>query len=191
MMSARDKLLDAARDVFSQHGYVGATTRRIAEVAGVSEITVFRLFGSKDALLDEAVRLHATGEHAVPLPAEPHDPLDELALWCAAEIERLAASRGLILQCFAEEAQHPGLTAAGTSPLSVTAEELSRYVDRLLATHSIRYPEDRAAASTMLLAALYSDALGRTTLPSVHSITREAAPRQYACLFLRALGAVN
>lgn len=191
MMSARDKLLEAARDVFAQHGYVGSTTRRIAEAAGVNEVTVFRLFGSKEALLDEAVRLHTTGEHAVPLPDEPDQALDELAAWCAAEIDRLAASRTLILKCFAEEPTHPGFTAVGSSPLAASALELNRYVDRLLATRHAKYPEARAAASTMLLATLYSDALGRTTLPIVHSIDREEAPAQYARIFLRALGVTD
>ena len=37
------------------HGYLGATTRRIAEEAEVSEVTLFRLFGTKEAVLEEAI----------------------------------------------------------------------------------------------------------------------------------------
>ncbi len=54
-MNVRDQLLAAAARVYAEGGYHGATTRRIASAAGVNEITLFRHFGSKDALLREAL----------------------------------------------------------------------------------------------------------------------------------------
>ncbi|MGV3664093.1 MAG: TetR/AcrR family transcriptional regulator [Prosthecobacter sp.] len=50
---ARDRLLVAALAVFSQNGLQGATTKAIAAQAGVNEVTLFRLFGSKENLLGE------------------------------------------------------------------------------------------------------------------------------------------
>ena len=47
----RDRILFAARDVIARKGKRGATTREIAEVAGVNEATVFRHFGNKSALI--------------------------------------------------------------------------------------------------------------------------------------------
>lgn len=55
----RDRLLRAAIEVFSTEGYVGATTREIARVADVSEVTLFRHFQSKEQLLS-AVAQHVT-----------------------------------------------------------------------------------------------------------------------------------
>ncbi len=55
----RDRLLRAAIAVFSTEGYVGATTREIARVAEVSEVTLFRHFQSKEQLL-KAVAQHIT-----------------------------------------------------------------------------------------------------------------------------------
>lgn len=55
----RDRLLKAAIQVFSTEGYVGATTREIARVADVSEVTLFRHFQSKEQLLN-AVAQHIT-----------------------------------------------------------------------------------------------------------------------------------
>ena len=52
----RDQLLAAAARLYGEHGYRGTTTRRIAEEAGVNEVTLFRLFGNKTALLEEAIR---------------------------------------------------------------------------------------------------------------------------------------
>jgi AcrR family transcriptional regulator len=47
----RERILIAARDVIGRKGKRGATTREIADVAGVNEATLFRHFGTKEALL--------------------------------------------------------------------------------------------------------------------------------------------
>ena len=52
---ARQALIEAARLVFTEQGYAGATTRAIANRAGVNEVTIFRQFGSKANLFKEAV----------------------------------------------------------------------------------------------------------------------------------------
>ncbi len=51
-----DRLLEAGLQLFSEKGYLGATTRKIAEAAGVTEITLFRHFGSKEKLFEEVLR---------------------------------------------------------------------------------------------------------------------------------------
>jgi len=43
-------------ELLSERGYKGATTRAIAERAGVAEVTLFRRFGSKANLIAAAVR---------------------------------------------------------------------------------------------------------------------------------------
>ena len=55
----RGKLLDVAARVYGEYGFRGATTRRIADEAGVNEITIFRQFGSKESLINEAIRTHS------------------------------------------------------------------------------------------------------------------------------------
>jgi AcrR family transcriptional regulator len=47
----RDRIISAARDVIARKGKRGATTREIADVAGVNEATLFRHFGSKEQLI--------------------------------------------------------------------------------------------------------------------------------------------
>lgn len=51
----RSRLLTAAPHVFAERGYVGASTREVAERADVTEVLLFRHFGSKAGLFDEAV----------------------------------------------------------------------------------------------------------------------------------------
>lgn len=48
---AKEKILRAAAKVFARDGLQGATTRGIAQEASVSEVTLFRLFASKENLL--------------------------------------------------------------------------------------------------------------------------------------------
>lgn len=52
--STRQKLCEAAIELFSKEGYDSVTTKKIAEIAGVSEMTLFRHFGSKNNLFQDA-----------------------------------------------------------------------------------------------------------------------------------------
>src|SRR5581483_2638072 len=56
----RERILTAAREVIAKKGKRGATTREIADVAGVNEATIFRHFGTKEALI-VAVAQHFCG----------------------------------------------------------------------------------------------------------------------------------
>ncbi|YAF98234.1 MAG: TetR/AcrR family transcriptional regulator [Nodularia sp. CChRGM 3473] len=51
----RTRLIDAASQVFASLGVQGATTREIARVAGVNEVTLFRHFASKEQLLGAVI----------------------------------------------------------------------------------------------------------------------------------------
>jgi len=51
----RERILEAAREVFAQRGYSGATTRQIATSADVAEPLIFNHFGNKADLFAVAV----------------------------------------------------------------------------------------------------------------------------------------
>ena len=54
-MTAKERLLGAAVQVFSEKGFSGASTREIARRARVNPVTLFRTFNSKEQLYAAAV----------------------------------------------------------------------------------------------------------------------------------------
>lgn len=53
--TTREAILDATLELLGAHGLRGTTTRAIADLAGVNEVTIFRKFGTKHALVREAI----------------------------------------------------------------------------------------------------------------------------------------
>src|SRR3990172_6319439 len=51
----KERLFDASLKLISEKGYLGATTREIAQEADVTELTLFRHFGSKERLFMEVL----------------------------------------------------------------------------------------------------------------------------------------
>ena len=54
-MTTREKILETALKLFSEKGYLGATTKEIAREAGIAEVTLFRHFSSKEKLFEEVI----------------------------------------------------------------------------------------------------------------------------------------
>jgi AcrR family transcriptional regulator len=55
----RQRILMAAAQVFAEEGYARATTRALADAAGVNEVTLFRHFGTKQNLFAAVVDEYA------------------------------------------------------------------------------------------------------------------------------------
>ncbi len=51
----KERLFEATLKLISEKGYLGATTREMAQEAGVTELTLFRHFGSKEKLFMEVL----------------------------------------------------------------------------------------------------------------------------------------
>jgi AcrR family transcriptional regulator len=187
-MNVRDQLLDAAARVYAEVGYRGATTRRIAQVAGVNEITLFRHFGSKEALLHEAIARAGAGHDEVTLPGEPSDPMRELTAWARAHLTQLAERRALIRTCMGEIEEHPGILSSIDKPPARAAAVLARYLRRLRQLGVAAAPFDERVAAAMLMGALFGDAMGRDIMPEMFGRGVDASVREYVRLFLRGVG---
>lgn len=100
---SEDKLLLAAKEVFSEYGYEGATTRMIAEKAGINLALIARYFGNKHGLLLALVERGARDIGSRPLPYPAQNTLLQECL-CYAEcmfsfhLEHEAMLRIVIIQ---------------------------------------------------------------------------------------------
>lgn len=54
-MTTEEKILKVSLELFSKFGYVGTSTKKIAEKAGVNEVTLFRKFKTKSNLFQEVI----------------------------------------------------------------------------------------------------------------------------------------
>ena len=118
----RELILAAAHDVFSEHGYARATTREIADRAGVAEPLLFRSFGSKAALFNEVVfgPMRAFMLEWEKFDAQAGDKYDAEAFakrFAGGFYDLLRANRGLMVTYLATQVFEPEVLAgSGDSP---------------------------------------------------------------------------
>lgn len=186
-MNVRDQLLHAALRVFAEAGYRGATTRRIAAEAGVNEITLFRQFGSKDALIREAITRSRTGSD-VTLPEEPVDPPRELTDFARAHLAQMRERRSLIRTCMGTFEEHPEIMTPENSPPALAANALGGYLCRLRERGLAVAEFDESVAATMLMGVVFADAMGRDIMRDMFPRDPEDTLREYVRIFLRGLG---
>ena len=189
----RNRILTAAARVYAQHGRRGATTRRIAEEAGVNEVTIFRQFGSKDALLEIAMRESSRLESRVSLPQTPVDPESELTVWARTHYEGICGMRAMVRQLMSDACESPDAMACAKHGPSSAIAGLREYVVRLRRngwiseTDSVR-PSDVGAAVSMLMGALFNDAMNRDMMPELFPRQPADTLRAYVRIFLRGIG---
>jgi AcrR family transcriptional regulator len=188
-MASRQKLLAAAARIYGESGFRGATTRRIADEAGVNEVTLFRLFGSKSALISEALREHAPRAiDPVSLPDEPVDPETELSAWCAAQLTHLRGARSMIRKAMGEIEEHPEMAPCMSEGTQCAFHELREYAQRLGRDEESITEREVHTAVTMLISALFADAMGREMMVALYPQPESEAAALYARIFLRAIG---
>jgi len=105
----RQRLLDAAFRVCADRGLHAATTREIAEVAEVNEVTLFRHFGNKEKLI-AALFEHVLASLNEPLgetEPEGHDLERDLMRYAQRYHEMLTTNEALIRTIIGETRRHP------------------------------------------------------------------------------------
>ncbi len=187
MDSSRNRILRAAAEVYTEAGFKGTTTRRIAEVAEVNEITLFRQFGNKDALVKAALMELYQQEHPVML-GEPVDPPSELYNWAHATVHHWHEARHLIFRVMGDLLEYPALAPDVCREPAAHHERLSAYLRRMqergLTSHEF-VPE---AAAGMMLGSVFSHAVWREHLKDRDMPPLDVIVQHYVQLLLNAVG---
>lgn len=188
MLTHRERILEAAVRVYGEMGFRGATTRRIARAAGVNEVTLFRLFGSKRALMDEALLRRTPAACHPMLPAQPGDPEVEITAYATGLLERMHANRAIMRTMIGELEEHPELAETACEGPRCAFEGLHAYATKLRA-HGVTIPDaDLRGAVAMLIGALFADAMGRDMMPKLYRLPVRKAAAMSVRFFLRAIG---
>ena len=182
----RDRLIDVTARLFAESGYHGTTTRRIAQEADLNEVTVFRHFGSKDALIREALQRVARDRRPM-LDTSAPDPIAALDRWALACFTHFYDHRNLIRRMMGEMVERPEIAPGLCEDTNEEFFQLYRFLEALKQRGQARADVRADAAAGMLVGALLSNALWRDLLPDMPPPKENV--RLYVDLMLRAVGA--
>src|SRR4051812_6586654 len=187
-MDIRQRILEAAKSIYAQHGFRGATTRLIANHAGVNEVTLFRTFGSKAALFEALMQSHVAQSPVPALPDHAVDPQAEMTSWCGAVLTHMRANQSMLRTAIGEVDERPEPAMSMCEGPSCAAMLLTDYAIQLQHLGMASADADVQTAVSMLISSLFGDAMCRDIMPNAFPSPLEAAPRKYVGVFLAALG---
>ncbi len=185
MNDTRDKLLDVAIRIFAEAGYHGTTTRRVAQEAGVNEVTLFRQFGSKEALIREALVVAARRSRPL-LSPDAADPVAELHRWALAIFYYYYENRQLIRRLMGEMIERQDLAGAICEDSNQEFLQLVGFFEALRTRGLLRSDVVTEVAAGILLNALLTNALWRDVWPDVPNPEENVAG--FVDLVLRGVG---
>jgi AcrR family transcriptional regulator len=148
----RQRVLDAAADLFVERGFDGASISAVAQRAGVSDETVFARFGNKRALLGELVRRGVRGDDSRPVPAQEGprtiaastDQREQLRLFAADIVLRLERAAPIVSVVSGASRGHPELADLFARLHADRLKNLATLVDALAVNGPLRVPADEA-----------------------------------------------
>ncbi len=188
----RMRLLRAATEVFATAGIVGATTREIARVAGVNEVTLFRHFQSKEQLLAAVIQqVTALQVEALAHQEEWTQNLHIDLMHYANLFNSMLEKHEALIRTFIGEAKrHPDAARKLLHEASlVQREKLIDYLRRGQKSGTVRPELDLRPAVDMFTAMLLSGMLRRTATPTTVDYSRDYYIKSCVELFVRSISA--
>lgn len=125
-----EKIYEAVMQTIIEHGYTGATTKMIANAANVSEVTLFRKFGSKSELIKRAIQSLVEQTDFESATQYTGDVEADLLRVLQAYQGSVVMHEKFFASLFSEMSHNPELVDSFNQPLSLfrsIGEMLSRY----------------------------------------------------------------
>jgi TetR/AcrR family transcriptional regulator len=192
----RDQILDAALHVMAEHGFRGASIKRIAERAGLrSPALIYWYFADKHALFEAMLRRMApflsVVSEAEAAPDEPPDQVLPRLVTSFLDASQQPDTGRFVRVVLSEAARHPSVAAvfAERGPLVILGF-LERYLGRQIELGRLR-PHDPRASARAFMGMLIVYVLGREIFPVVGSgfPARDDYGREVTAIFLHGLSA--
>ena len=121
-------------------------------------------------------------------PSSRSNPERELLAWAQIHYQFLFSIRSFIRIGMAEFVEHPEVTKAACQFPVRIANDLHDYLTRLRAEGLAGGDWNARAAASMLMGALFADAMGRDVMPARYPYSQRDAVKHYVSMFLCAIG---
>ena len=185
----RQRILDAAQESFQSLGYARTTTQKIAQKAGIAEVTLFRHFGNKEKLFHAIAQNIGGGPHLDSLEAIlTYDLESDLRIFFKNALRFFLEQQDAIRMLLFESTHFPEMkTALAQNPKGMI-ELLDRYFKTQITAGKIQIINTQETAQAFM-SMIFGYAIAmhhiEELLPSVISI--EQTTNEMVRIFLAAL----
>ncbi|GHE11321.1 TetR family transcriptional regulator [Klenkia taihuensis] len=179
-------MLEAAREVFAERGFAGASTDLVAAAAGFTKGAVYSNFGSKDELFLALMAAEATARvAAVERALAATTDLPGALAAVGVQLSRPdAAWQLLYLEFWQRAVRDPAVRTAFTASRRELRGRVAAVVERFLAEHPVQTGWDAGRLTVVILALTHGLAL--ESLPDPGAVPDDVMPRVLADLVDRA-----
>ncbi|MEM9923614.1 MAG: TetR family transcriptional regulator [Cyanobacteria bacterium P01_D01_bin.50] len=134
-MSTRQRIINAAVELFAAQGVTETTTKAVAKLAKVNEVTLFRHFGNKHglflAVISESPVFQELGEYLKTQATQTTNVYQALKNYCENRLQALEQSPNLVRSVVGEAGNYP---LENRQALGKSLKEANHYVAEFLAT---------------------------------------------------------
>ena len=156
------KLFSAALEILIAHGYEGATTQKIAKVAGVNEVTLFRKYGSKAGLFEKVIE-HQLADTPLNKLAYTGDLEADLLAIVEAYVETNETHGDIIPLLLVEMPRYPDLQGSFNTPWK-NLQGIIKIIQKYQEQGRLRIEPPLACLSALIGPILTSQMLRHTNL---------------------------
>ncbi len=189
MRDTHQRILNAAIRLFTEQGYAATTTRQIANAAGVNEVTLFRHFGTKEALFQEAIQANS----AVPQMTSAlksrltGEPEHDLTLIGSQFFKTMLERRKAILMTLWEAERQPEIRPLVANIPAAQGKILASYLEKQMEAGKLGGVDPRSAAQAFL-GMFMAYAINRSLMPpEAQQTPPEIIVKQFVRLFLKGI----
>ncbi len=147
----RRRIMEAAAQVFGEQGYARATTRALADAAGVNEVTLFRHFGSKKKLF--AAVIDQFGGPAIAAGLESQltgDLRRDLQVFGRSLLQLILERKDALRLMLCEASHFPEVRATLVQNPRQLRQMLARYLQRQMDRGQLRAHHPEVAAQAFM-----------------------------------------
>jgi AcrR family transcriptional regulator len=185
----KQRIIQGAAQVFAEKGYDGATTREIAEAAGVNEVTLFRHFGSKKNIFMAVIERFSAlpGLEAAMKDQLTGDYRQDLAKLGSHFLETMLKRRKAILMSLCTAERLPEIRDVVAQPPAHQQRILSGYLRQQIERGVVRDLPSPELAAKVFFGMLFEFAISQpfTASTPIKHIPLEEVITQVVDIFVR------